>query len=145
MNKLKFYKRVDHTISIIRPQALLDWVRFRPYYSTHQSTQQVFSVVTDWWVLKRTKPISVYRSLWNDNRIGIINPFVKLKLVCCHSGLSCCYWYRTFFCKPLLYFWHKFYKHLILFLNFHKIWKTSSIILHAGSRLRAMHCFYYTP
>ena len=40
-----------------------------------------FLVVTEWWVLIRTKTASVYRSLWPDDRIGMIKPFVKLELV----------------------------------------------------------------
>ena len=131
-DNLKFNKRVDHTNSIIRPQALVDWDQFRKsrfllcrlspklllivkngvpdVFPSGQCIkrcmtkdnadvtdrqQQMFAscqsfinrfrfltasflVVTDWWVVIRTKPVSVYRSLWSDGRISMIKPFVKL-------------------------------------------------------------------
>ena len=30
-------------------------------------------IETDWWVLIRTKPVSVYRSLWSDDRMVLSN------------------------------------------------------------------------
>ena len=47
-----------------------------------------FSVVTDGWVLIRTKPVWVYRRLWSDNWIGMINLFVELKLVSRHTKVQ---------------------------------------------------------
>ena len=49
-------------------------------YTICRLTTIGFSVVTDWWVLLRTKPVLVYRNLWSDDRTGMINPFVNLSL-----------------------------------------------------------------
>ena len=36
-----------------------------------------FSVVADWWVLIRTKPVSVYWRLMIDDQIGMNKPYVN--------------------------------------------------------------------
>ena len=53
-------------------------------------------VVTDLWVLMRTKLVLVHQSLWSDDQIGKINPFVKLEL-CLKAYKSSGFWTADFF------------------------------------------------
>ena len=47
---------------------LLVMILWRQHCLLQCNVTTSFSVVTDWWVLIRTKPVSVYRSLWSDDR-----------------------------------------------------------------------------